>query len=86
MARFNIFEASSKKSKFGKVVERLFLADMVVMVISLEKLSLESLKNQIGISFEFFDEDDIMALNEGNSCFGYIDLRICIPLHPEKYI
>ena len=55
------------------MVERLFLADMVVMVISLEKLSLESLKNQIGISFEFFDEDDIMALNEGNPCSLDID-------------
>ena len=68
-ARFNLFEGDSKENKLGKVLERLFLADLVVVLISLEKQSLEALKSDANLQFDFEDEDDLALLNHSKLYF-----------------
>jgi hypothetical protein len=67
LARFNLFETSSKEHKLGNVLETLFFADLVVIVISIEKSFLNSMKAQAEMNFEFEDEDDLAMLNSGKN-------------------
>ena len=45
------------------MLEKLFIADMVVITISIEKYFLNSLKSQAKMNFEFEDEDELAMLN-----------------------
>ena len=68
-----MFETSSKERKLGKVLEKLFFADIVVIVISIEKYFLNSLKAEAKIIFEFEDEDDLAILNNSKLIKFYLN-------------